>query len=284
MTRGDLADRALAVTLERIPEAARKPETELWALVEQVKPDILGGLLDAVVVALRRLPGLRLPTLPRMADFARFIVAAEPALPWKDGEFLETYQAAREDGARILLEGDAIHALMLGIVKDSGNTWAGTASDLLARLNAAKDEGRPPAGWPKSARGLSSHLRRIAPAMRQTGLEVEYSKGGGKKNARIITLRQTTPKDRIEPSEPSEPSKVHATQANFVRTQNQGDRPTPSEESNPRTETNEIGRKFEITVRQGIPCDTRDLEPSDDSDGCFPSLEAVSGDTFSEDL
>ena len=284
MTRGDLADRALAVTLERIREEDRKPESEVWKMVEQVKPEILGGLLDAVAVALRNLPGLRLGSLPRMADFARFIVAAEPALPWRDGEFLATYQAAREDGARILLEGDSIHALLAGIAK-AGNgdpatpgTWEGTAAALLGRLNATRGDGKPPAGWPKSARGLSSHLRRIAPAMRQTNLEVEYSKGGGKMNARIITLTLTAHKDTKQPSEPSDEQGTHIEQGNSVRTQNACDRPKPSDDSGLRTQSGTIGRKPESTVRQENACAIRNLDGSDGSDGSFPSLGAVSGD------
>lgn len=287
MTRGDLADRALAVTLERIREEDRKPESEVWALVESVKPDILGGLLDAVVVALRNLPGLRLPTLPRMADFARFIVAAEPALPWKPGEFLSTYQAAREDGARILLEGDAIAALVVDITKrgqERTNTWTGTASDLMKSLEEVRGDGMRSSGWPKSARGLSSHLRRIAPALRQTGLEVEHGKGGGKLNARTITLRLTHPKDGNRPSEPSEGSKSLTAQADFVRTQNSTDRPNDKSNRPIRTQSEPFGRNPDPTVRQQIPCAISHPGNSDATDANFPSLGGVSGDAFEVDL
>ena len=68
--RPDLADRALFLTLEPIPEERRRPEAELWAAFETERPRILGALLDAVVEGLKRLPETRLPKLPRMADFA----------------------------------------------------------------------------------------------------------------------------------------------------------------------------------------------------------------------
>lgn len=280
MTRGDLADRALAVTLERIREEDRKPESELWELVEAVKPDILGGLLDAVVVALQNLPALRLPTLPRMADFARFIVAAEPSLPWKAGEFLSTYQAAREDGAHILLEGDSIAALVVAIARkgqEGSDTWTGTASDLMRRLEEARGEGNRPSGWPKSARSLSSHLRRIAPALRQTGLEVEHGKGGGKLNARTITLRLAPPKDGNRPSETSEPSEGLTVQGDSLRTQNPPDRPI-------RTQSESFGRKPSSTVRPEIPYVTSYPGDSDATDAKFPTLGGVSGDAFEVDL
>ena len=70
VTRPDLADRQLFLTLEPIPEEKRRPEAELWSEFEAERPPILGALLDAVVEGLKRLPETRLPKLPRMADFA----------------------------------------------------------------------------------------------------------------------------------------------------------------------------------------------------------------------
>ena len=49
VTRPDLADRAVFLTLEPIPEERRRPEAELWAAFEAERPRILGVLLDAVV-------------------------------------------------------------------------------------------------------------------------------------------------------------------------------------------------------------------------------------------
>lgn len=43
---------------------------------------ILGALLNIVAGALRELPSVDLPQLPRLADFAVWIAAAEPALGW----------------------------------------------------------------------------------------------------------------------------------------------------------------------------------------------------------
>jgi hypothetical protein len=70
VNKPDLADRALFLTLEPIPEDKRRLETELWSEFEVERPRLLGALLDAIVEGLRRLPEIRLPKLPRMADFA----------------------------------------------------------------------------------------------------------------------------------------------------------------------------------------------------------------------
>jgi hypothetical protein len=76
VTRPDLADRALLLTLAPIPEERRRPEAELWAAFEIERPRILGVLLDAVVEGLKRLPETHLPKLPRMADFALWATVA----------------------------------------------------------------------------------------------------------------------------------------------------------------------------------------------------------------
>ncbi len=55
---------------------------------EELRPQIMGALFDALAITIRNLPTVQLSTLPRMADFARFGCAAETALGFKSGEFL----------------------------------------------------------------------------------------------------------------------------------------------------------------------------------------------------
>src|SRR5262249_45303394 len=98
-TRSDLLDRCLIVWLPAIPEDRRRAEAELFDAFHNLRPQILGALLDAVAVALHRLPSIKLPGLPRMADFALWATAAETAFGWPDGTFVEAYQGNRESAA-----------------------------------------------------------------------------------------------------------------------------------------------------------------------------------------
>jgi hypothetical protein len=97
VTRPDLADRAVFLTLEPIPEERRRPEEELWAAFEAERPRILGVLLDAVAKGLADLPRTKLDKLPRMADFALWATACETAL-WPSGTFWSAYCGNRERG------------------------------------------------------------------------------------------------------------------------------------------------------------------------------------------
>ena len=83
LARPDLAERALTVTLYRIAPHKRTPEKVFWARYERARPRLLGALLTALAEGLRNLDDTQLEHAPRLADFARLIVAAERALPWE---------------------------------------------------------------------------------------------------------------------------------------------------------------------------------------------------------
>jgi hypothetical protein len=55
VSRPDLGDRAIFLTLAPIREAQRRPEAELWREFETARPLILGALLHAVVRGLQRI-------------------------------------------------------------------------------------------------------------------------------------------------------------------------------------------------------------------------------------
>jgi hypothetical protein len=65
----------------------------------------------------------------------------------------------------------------------------GTASDLLRELNEyrARLGDKPGAGWPKTPRGMSGALRRIATPLRQAGYRVLFEVLGHDK-AHFITI------------------------------------------------------------------------------------------------
>ena len=173
VTRPDLADRAVFLNREAIPEKSRRLEAELWAAFEAERPKILGILFDAVVTGLKLLPETQLERLPRMADFALWASACETAI-WPWGTFWSAYCGNRDDAVENVIEVDpvaaAVHALMLEQME-----WTGTASDLLAALS--KEAGEPIAKsktWPASPRALSGRLRRMATFLRKVGIEIDH--------------------------------------------------------------------------------------------------------------
>jgi hypothetical protein len=138
VTRPDLADRAVFLTLEPIPEERRCPEAELWTAFEAERPRILGVLLDAVVEGLKRLPETHLPKLPRMADFALWATACATAL-WPAGTFWSAYCENRDVAVEGVIDADPIGAGVRALMATL-TEWTGTASDLLDALAGAVGE------------------------------------------------------------------------------------------------------------------------------------------------
>ncbi len=185
VTRPDLADRAVFLTLEPIPEEHRRPEAELWAAFEAERPGILGVLLDAVVEGLKRLPETRLEKLPRMADFALLWgTACETAL-WPAGTFWSAYCGNRDEAVESVIDADPIAAAVRGLMATRAE-WTGTASDLLGALaEAAGERVAKSKTWPDSARALAGRLRRAATFLRKIGIEISFGREG---RARIRTI------------------------------------------------------------------------------------------------
>jgi putative DNA primase/helicase len=127
--RPDLAERAVTIHLATISEEARDPEDELMAAFEAKRPVILGALLDAVSGALRNIHKVKLAQAPRMADLAKWITAAEQALGWDPGQFLEVYRTNRREVIETSFEADAVAvAIRDWILSDHPDGWSGTAT------------------------------------------------------------------------------------------------------------------------------------------------------------
>jgi hypothetical protein len=213
-TRGDLIDRSLLVSLPVIPENERKAEAEIKAAFGEAKPRIFGALLDAVAGAMRNLPTVRLDKLPRMADFALWSAAAEQMLGLPVGEFMRCYAGNREGANETAIESSPVSKYVIDLVA-SELSWTGTATELLAVLNERagfdRSDGKPtrksPKHWPVSPRALSGELRRLAPNLRQIGIEVSSGRTG---KSRFVTLARmpeascvTTVTDGARPENPT---------------------------------------------------------------------------------
>ena len=188
-SRPDLLDRSLVVELPVIPEDKRKTEREIWAEFAEERPGYLGALLDAVSVALKRLPEVRLEKLPRMAEFAEWVVAAEEGLGFKEGAFMGAYAVARSDAVGHALENDAVAEAVLAFMAER-REWEGTATELHRNLALrVEDNVQRTRGWPKTSSYLSAKLKRLAPALRDRGIEWEEWQDSDRNKTRKKRLR-----------------------------------------------------------------------------------------------
>ncbi len=219
VTRQDLADRCIFITLEHIPDERRVPQEDLWAKFEGQLPRILGALLDAAVEGLGNLSDVQADRLPRMAGFARMAMACETAL-WSPGTFEKAYSDNRDEAVEAGMDADPVAAAVRALVARlrtvrtlrtkvsqdpvDGSVWAGTATDLFRDLETVKGEtGYRGAGWPKGPHALSDRLRRAEPFLRKRGMEIIRQREGHERTRMIyITDAETTENRRSAPSSP----------------------------------------------------------------------------------
>ena len=208
----DLLDRSL---LAQMPELKTFAPEDGSACVAELAPRILGQLLDAAAVALRDQRKVKLSTVPRMVGPTRWVEAAAEVLGLKPEAFLDAYLDSQERAGELALEASLIGGPLRDMLdyRDSlaalaareGTTYGGplgsrgTAKQLLTELNEFM-QGKPGAhgrGWPRTPRGMSSTLRRIAPALRKLGYTVEFTAAGrGQDRHRQIVIDTPEPEAR----------------------------------------------------------------------------------------
>ncbi len=193
--RGDLLDRTIILDLDPIPKDQRITEREAEERLQSLAPKLLGALLDITVTGLKNFGKVELQSPPRMADFAQWVVACEPALPWKSGQFLEIYGGARDDVERDLVESNRFPLAVYRMAMDSApGYWQGTATELLQALNQKEHvlTGSEPEGWPRSADKLGSELRRFIPALMARNVSVLFKRTGREGRKILVKLSDTT--------------------------------------------------------------------------------------------
>jgi DNA polymerase-1 len=204
-TRDDLADRAFVLTLPPIDAASRRSERELRAAFMAARGRLFGALLTAVSQALKDVEQIRLPELPRMADQCEWVVAAEPVLPWKTGEFLRVATQNRAEVHAVTLENAAIYSPLEAVLAAHSGRWEGSATALLALLNEqATDTARRGRKWPGSPAALSGQLRRLAPALRGVGITLERDRQGHQGDRKLIVRQEAKKEPPNPPDKPGE--------------------------------------------------------------------------------
>lgn len=191
-TRHDLTDRAIIISLPPIPATARRQDRELERHIDVIRPLVLGALLTACQTALVNHDRVVLPTLPRMADFAVWVTAAEPALGWLQGTFVRSYGGNRGEAVELGLEMSPIAPHIRALI-DRNQRWEGTAKDLLELILSETSEVEQRAlTMPKSPQAIRNHVKRLAPALRAIGIEVTFGQRRAGTGQRLITIEKVS--------------------------------------------------------------------------------------------
>jgi len=165
--RSDLAERLLAVKLERIDSGARQLDQAIAQRWQEARPFIVGSLLDLLAQVLAVLPGIDLATHSRMADFDRVLAALDKVT---GANALERYLAhVAELATDSVFATVAIAELIEAVTVE----FDGTSRELLELITPTSHDWKRPKGWPEGAQGVTGLLKRNAPGLRRAGWSVE---------------------------------------------------------------------------------------------------------------
>ena len=193
--RADFLDRSIVVHLPAIEPQAVKDEESFRAEVERDRPQILGALLTIVSQGLRALPSVKLGSMPRMADFAKWGAACAPHCSWLAQEFLDAYNEIRASTHTLTLEASLLWPPLQVLMEDQAklnpqkNSWEGSATELLAALSTRVDENTRKQGeWPKKPNVMANALRRLQPTLKEVKIAVTFNRDETTERNRTIKI------------------------------------------------------------------------------------------------
>jgi len=189
-TKPDILERGILLELERISEKKRMSEGAMIAEFEKDLPKILGGIFSVLQKSLQIEPSIKLSSMPRMADFARWGCAIAQALGQPQERFLAAYQANISRQNDEVLAGSIVAWLLLSFMgtKDS---WEGTPTALRnALIQEADDNGATDIAkdrdFPRSANVLGKRVNELMTNLATKGL---YITRGKEKKRRYFCIR-----------------------------------------------------------------------------------------------
>ncbi|MBI2076945.1 MAG: hypothetical protein HYT80_01045 [Euryarchaeota archaeon] len=201
--KGDFLSRQFEIALPPVAPETRKLERKMQAEWVVVRPRILGVLFDAVSMALRNRDRSPPKVLPRLADVATWISAAEPGIGLPAGTLLGAMLRHESDRLWASMEEDEVAWALWQFGKGTPGITKMTASALLAALIDAgtitsQDLVQNPARF-------GTRLRLAAATLRLMGLHLSFHRLNDENRTREVHMRYVPPGPST-PSTPSSPS------------------------------------------------------------------------------
>lgn len=182
----DLLERSILFELERMDKSVRKNEDELYAEFEAERPMILGAMFDAVAKALELQDTVKLPSLPRMADFATYGFAVAEALGIGGQNFMDAYYRNINSQSSAVVD-DNLVASLLREIANTDVYWEDTASALLKKMKdmllskQIDDRELPP-----TPSALSREVNKVSTPLLDEGVHASHHP----KQRRVIIIRK----------------------------------------------------------------------------------------------
>jgi hypothetical protein len=195
--KSDLLDRSILFEVTRIDESQRRTEEEFWEAFEIQRPALLGAIFDALSDAMGLMRSdITMPSIPRMADFAKWGYAIAEAAGLIGKDFLAAYSNNINKVHDAVIAEDPVAEAIVNLMEEKVE-WSGYATELLKLLSVKK----PTYILPKLPNALSRRIKEIASNLRAIGIECKFTKDTTA-NKTIIKLSRINVRQSSPPSPP----------------------------------------------------------------------------------
>jgi primase-polymerase (primpol)-like protein len=186
MWRADLLDRAIIFDIPILKDT--RPERIMDEDWRKSLPGILGGIFTAISKAMNTVGTVNGHEKFRMSDFAQWGGALAEALGYSQDEFFSKYQESVDRKWQDTAEDSAFAKKIIDHLDKNNGYWEGATVELLEELRSEDAES---IGTPKTAKWLSTELVRIAPVMRNVGIDItKREKRQAGTGRRIFVIRR----------------------------------------------------------------------------------------------
>jgi hypothetical protein len=195
--RPDLAERLILFELVRPSEFLT--EEEVAAKLDEIRPAVLGALLDRAAATLAALDTIEPVRDLRMADFSTFLAAYDAA---HGTTALAAYRRQVDVAFAEALDADVLATAVVDFMTGR-DEWEGTCGDLLKALAPYRPDDETK--WPSRPHVLSRTLTRSASTLRRVGIDWERPSSSGRSGRTARLVRSGT---LTAPGNASSPSLV----------------------------------------------------------------------------
>ncbi len=151
-------------------------------------PGILGGIFTALSKAMNTVESVKGHEKFRMSDFAQWGAALAEALGFRRDEFFLKYQASVDRKWQDTAQDSAFAKRIIDLLDKHNGYWEGATVELLAEL---RSDDKNDNSTPKTAKWLSIELVRMAPVMRNVGIDIsKKEKRQGGTGRRVFVIRR----------------------------------------------------------------------------------------------
>ena len=191
--KSDLLDRSIIIPLNSLTPKERRLESEFWGEFDDALPSILGGLYATLSKTLSIVETLKLPELPRMADFGLFGAAAAIALGKTSDDFLRAYNGNINRQNEAAIDASYVAQAVIELMKKEAQ-WEGSSTELLDELNPLAEKlrvNRKSHKWPQDPSWLTRRLKEVEPNLEVIGIMVIHQRTSEGRKI-LITLDENT--------------------------------------------------------------------------------------------